>query len=97
MFTGYVLECHRDRGILLIPIPGPPGDFLDDHHLLLLRVLNGERRSSLGRIDFVTTRHGRLDVLRRVLRSPNDDRILHAAGDEKLAILEEAEDRKSVV
>src|ERR1700730_6485603 len=91
MVTGYVLKRHLGGDLLLIAILGPPRDFLHHYDLLLPRDLQGERRASLGRIDLGTIRHGRLDVLRGMLRSPNDNRILHAAGDKKLAIFDEAE------
>src|SRR5262249_8491852 len=42
-------------------------------------------------IGFVAASHAGLDVLRGMIRAADDDRILHAAGDEQLAILDETE------
>src|SRR6266852_6910587 len=91
MVTGDVLKRHCDGSILLITILDVPGYFLDDDDLLLLCHLKPESRASEGRIGVVAVYDGCLDVLRGVLRSANDDRVLDAAGDKKLAAVDEPE------
>mmetsp|Transcript_36522 Transcript_36522/g.104610 ORF Transcript_36522/g.104610 Transcript_36522/m.104610 type:complete len:337 (+) Transcript_36522:226-1236(+) len=61
-----------------------------DAHALSLLALHGEGRAAAGSHDVTLGLDGLLDVLRDVLAPPDDDHVLGAAGDEELALVEEA-------
>src|SRR5262249_27002639 len=84
-------ERRLGCGVLAVTIPDAAGDLLHDDKLLGLRSFNRECRPGHGRIGFVAASHAGLDVLRGMIRAADDDRILHAAYDKKLAILDQTE------
>mmetsp|Transcript_15486 Transcript_15486/g.36886 ORF Transcript_15486/g.36886 Transcript_15486/m.36886 type:complete len:256 (+) Transcript_15486:2697-3464(+) len=76
--------CHGQRPDLLRP------QLTCDAHALSLLALHGEGRAAAGSHDVTLGLDGLLNVLRDVLAPPDDDHVLGAAGDEELALVEEA-------
>ena len=66
-------------------------DLLDDDQPLLAAGLDRERRAALEPERGVAPLDGPLDVLGVDVAAPDDDQVLEPAGDEQLAVVEEAE------
>ena len=68
-----------------------PLDLVDDDQPLLAVRLDGEGRAAAGRSAGWLLLDGPLDVLRVEVAAADDDQVLEPAGDEQLAVVEEAE------
>ena len=68
-----------------------PLDLVDDDEPLVAVDLDGERRAPFGPERGVAPLDGPLDVLRVDVAAADDDQVLEAAGDEQLAVVDEAE------